>query len=653
MNEKLRQSLDERLSGMCLGEAEQAAIFRQIREKEATNVKHVKRGSALLALAAAMLILLAGTALAVTSRQQPDLIIPSTENEPAGFSATPAARYENEYFTLTIDTAQWVGQDAAFTGTIRLKEPEKHMLLLEGHTPPGDPSRTPIPVTLNAAGRTTMPDGVMLVLGSLNAPVDVLSMTSEAASFRVAGVMDDTSVTEAEMLCWINYLPPAGDTELTEEISFPIRQSRTQQEEILLEDEMITATLVSAAYDGSQAEVVIDLKPTKPWYTLGDAQEDKAALIAHMETVRAYACASREEALEMEEHRQPPIAELPVEARPQGEALRCTIRGTLPESGAAVTLYAMVSVHSQAAELHDNTSSVHYAELIFTLANPAVSSREISYADIINDLSKDPTTIVLMEDSWFDGYTGEVTLRIFPAKSSMKLALKPNEDGTPSDSTWVVSLNYDKADRLAPDPTTIDLKQEANGDILARIHYHDAEARFNSDRSLYLPIILTLTNEHNWTASMESFKFNLPVSVLQHYSELPIINQPGDSPRCRASMLSTSRNRYIGIIMEDYSPGSIARLYHDQMYGTPELPVLRLLDSANQEIAAGSFIWFSGDTLNEDPRPLFPYEFDESRAYYVAALRFDSATALPDTLHVEIGWENGTEPASTLTLRIP
>ena len=67
MNDKLKQSLDGRLGGMRWGEREQAEVFRQIRRKELQDVKHVKRGSGMLAIAMALLFIVMGAAYALTT----------------------------------------------------------------------------------------------------------------------------------------------------------------------------------------------------------------------------------------------------------------------------------------------------------------------------------------------------------------------------------------------------------------------------------------------------------------------------------------------------------------------------------------------------------------------------------------------------------
>ncbi len=81
MNKDFRTTLDARLSGMRWGEREQANVLRQIRQQEVQEVKHVKRGSAMMAFAMATLLLVMGTALAMSTLPTP---MPTVAVQPQG-----------------------------------------------------------------------------------------------------------------------------------------------------------------------------------------------------------------------------------------------------------------------------------------------------------------------------------------------------------------------------------------------------------------------------------------------------------------------------------------------------------------------------------------------------------------------------------------
>jgi len=151
MNDKLKQSLDTRLGGMRWGERDQAEVFRLAQRKELQDVKHVKQGAGMLAIAIALLFLVMGAAFALTTaNDRPE------SNNIAGQTALPTFApiashlYENDYFTLDVNTSTCTDTEAAFTATLRMKAPESHMLNLCGHTPPGDVDRALIPVSLFA-----------------------------------------------------------------------------------------------------------------------------------------------------------------------------------------------------------------------------------------------------------------------------------------------------------------------------------------------------------------------------------------------------------------------------------------------------------------------------------------------------------------------
>lgn len=67
MNDEFRKALDTRLSGLQWGEREQAQVLRAIRQKEEPEVKHIKRGTMILAFAMATLLVVMGAALATGS----------------------------------------------------------------------------------------------------------------------------------------------------------------------------------------------------------------------------------------------------------------------------------------------------------------------------------------------------------------------------------------------------------------------------------------------------------------------------------------------------------------------------------------------------------------------------------------------------------
>lgn len=377
MNEKLKQSLEGRLGGMRWGERDQQEVFRLIQRKELQDVKHVKRGTGMLAIAIAMLFIVMGAAFALTTLPQPEDNVVAGQPTQTDFVPVQTAQYENEYFTVTIDATEYDGSELSFTATLRLKEPQSYMFLsLGGHTQPGDPNRAPLRIGLRATVQTTAEDLLLVSGGDLDSTPEVLAMTSDSATIRMAGTPESTG-PEMQLALEFTFTDPATGRERTDVLRWTA--AGTAQFHLpLLENKYITVTLLERRMEGTQGVVVLEITPTMPWYTLNRSEEDKAALQVHCGDVQIYDCSDHSELLDMIEHRQPPLAAYTGTMETTSTGLRCTIRGEMPE-GSSLLGYMDVTISPEAEMLHESSDLPHYAEVIIPMPiaenppSPAVS----------------------------------------------------------------------------------------------------------------------------------------------------------------------------------------------------------------------------------------------------------------------------------------
>lgn len=289
MNDKLKQSLQGRLDGMRWGEREQAEVFRQIHKKEMQDVKQIKRGSGLLAMAVVLLFLVMGSAYAVTQRPQAEDKTRLSQNPQTTFLPAAAVQVENEYITLTVDNATWDGANAAFEATIRLKEPDKYALSIDGYSNPGGEGREVLNMTLNAECITqvtpTHASGTLIHL------VELLDMTRSAATVRMSS---DQVNSDAEEIRFTLTLAAQGtQTAFLSEVDFVIpRDDQTAaavSRQLLFSNSLVSGYLQSAYHTGAFTVADIALEPAKPWYAINADGPDKSSLRVEISDLTAYA----------------------------------------------------------------------------------------------------------------------------------------------------------------------------------------------------------------------------------------------------------------------------------------------------------------------------------------------------------------------------
>lgn len=377
MNEKLKQSLDTRLGGMRWGERDQQEVFRLCQRKELQDVKHVKRGTGMLAVAIALLFIVMGAAFALTTTADPpaDNQVAGQTHQPA-FSPVVSHLYENAYFTLDVDASACTETEASFTATLRMKDPAAHMLSLSGHTPPGDVRRTLIPVSLSGGVTTTLSGDIPLVSGQFS-DVDVTDMTPDTAvvnaSFSVASLYEDVVFT-----LFITWTDPADGAEHSDTVTW--RTDMPAQQGMLLgEFDLVTVTMTGYTADGVPGDVsgqlTLSIFPAKPWYVLNREEDGKSTLTVSAETLLIYPTCDYYELLGMVDAREPASGELPVALEVTPDGLCLTAEGPLPAEELLYG-YLVLHVYSDAAEAHyDEGFDDHYYEVLVPMTSiPAAAA---------------------------------------------------------------------------------------------------------------------------------------------------------------------------------------------------------------------------------------------------------------------------------------
>lgn len=633
MNDKLKQSLQGRLDGMRWGEREQAEVFRQIRKKEMQDVKQIKRGSGLLAMAVVLLFLVMGSAYAVTQRPQAEDKTRLSQNPQTTFLPAAVVQVENEYITLTVDNATWDGANAAFEATIRLKEPDKYALSIDGYSNPGGEGREVLNVSLSAQSVLST-EQFYQAYSVFNLP-ELLNMTEDSATIRMSGKMALEGQDSIDFSLWL--AAEGSQTSFIAELPFTFRQSGpdavADHRRLLFSNDLLKGYLIAARHAGTSALLTIELEPAKPWYAIGDDTPGKSDLLVtasdatacETASTRALATAPMNIAAQDGIARASAILSLP-DAQAH-LTLRCEITATDPVTGSSVTQPVTMTVSSlerqQAAEVTPSpapaeaTAAPQPSVTPAPTALPAPTGKVLGGSDIVT---------VWLEKSWYDGLSAEATLRIRADDPTHRLALRPNESGAPSDSTWVVEAESRlNADYWTPLTYTL-TREESTGDILIHLTYKDLtdSQRRQPSGQLYpltIPLTITATSERSWDRSSAEVTVSLETPEMEDIQPLYLVEGSGADVFVQGSMLTTDRYRYIGVML---SPGS---------YG---IPAVHLLDANGTVHVTDGHSNVDGNSLLVFPRVLFPYEGDKESQFILLTLRLDKDVPLPETLPVTI-----------------
>lgn len=622
MNDKLKQSLDTRLGGMRWGGREQAEVFRQIRHKETQDMKHIKRGSGLLAVAIAMLFIVMGAAFALTSpTAHPDETRSAAQTAEPVFVPVAIAACENDYFTLAIDAADFDGTALSFTATLRMKDPGTYMFLFAGHTPPGDPARLPVRITTRATAEAIAPDMKLVSGGDLSGVPDVLSMTEDSATFRITGTPGATG-PDMRVTLEVTWTDPHTGNVHTDVLAWTM--AATEQPVVtLLENEYITATLTERRMESGQSIVAIDVIPAKPWYVLNRPEEGKATLQVHVDRMWVYPCNNHDELMMRVETREEPLCtpEGTMEQTPTG--LRWTLREELPTGYDTLLGYLCVSVSAEAEELHSASGLPHYAEMIVPLPVPATvpapSPVPAATAPAPAPQRPEPTGTYLcgtehfrvyLEESWHDGFSAEATLRVRANDPAYFLDVTPNKLFWPDGDVWIVGLKGGRNDDYSTSVIPAKGRDTTTGDVIVQLTYQNL---YGDISQFTTPLTLTMTHEK--TQARESTEIVLwPEPAEYPRQPLQLIGGSDTDAFLRAVTVTTDRYHYVGVMST-----------RDNTYSG-----LTLAD-AYGSILASSYRPIHIVSTAEDSK-LFPAA-GEGYAN-LSIVRLDKTTPLPDVLNV-------------------
>ena len=625
MNDKLKQSLDGRLGGMRWGERDQAEVFRQIRKKELQNVKHVKRGTGALAIAIALLFVVMGAAFALNQAPQPEDQRVAVQPTDTAILPISTALYENEHFTLTIDSSTCTASEAAFTGTICMKNPADTMLSLASHTPPGDAGRTRLPVNLSCGVSTQLPGDMPMACGSLR-ELDVLNMTADATVFRMSGEVASLH-EDVTFKLWIDWTDPADSTAHSDKLTWSIAAPE-QPGMLLAEYDLVTVWQADYTASNGVARLSIDVLPAKPWYVLNRQEEGKATLTVSAEPLLLYPTFDPQDMLGMVDARDPIAGEMPVTLTQTTEGLRLTAEGPLP---AAETLYGYVVLHvySDAAEAHyDEGFDDHYYEVCVPVV-PLVEAVEAAPTATPAPLPQPTATpapqrpeptgtylcgtehfLVYLEDSWHDGFSAEATLRVRADDPAYFLDVTPNKLFWPNGDVWIVELQGGINEYYNTAVTPVMWRDTATGDVIIQLTYQNL---YGNIYHFTMPLSVTITNEQTWVR--ESAKLFLWLEPTDYpRQQLQLIGGSNTDAFLRAASVTTDRYHYIGV-MSTWD-NTYSSLFFTDAYGS-------ILASSNRATHIVS--------TAEDSK-LFPAE-GEGYAN-LSIVRLDKTTPLPDVLNV-------------------
>lgn len=659
MNDKLKQSLEGRLNGMRWGEREQAEVFRQIQRKELQDVKHVKRGTGMLAIAMAVLFLVMGAAFALDQLPQPEDTTLLTQPSGTEFVPVPAAKLENDYITLTVSNASWDGENVAFDALIRLKEPEKYALTIGNYTNPGSTSREKLRITLRGECEMDPQNGHQSFF-IIDSP-EVIDMTTDSATVRLTGRDVWLSKDTAEVT--LTVAGSADDSLFTEETAFIIARETIGSAENenrrlwLFENELVIGYNAGVSVEGERFTLHVDVVPKKSWYVINASEPGKSTLNVNTEwaigygddTILRQTSPTKLEYTQIEDGvRITAVFPYPSEhqsirlmghvyardalIRSQFESL-INMKSTRPTSA---TAEAASPTPTAAPEPTPTPTPLPLPESKAERSDP--KGEHIGGNDLVS---------IFLEEGWFDGFTAEATLRIRVDDGiAARLTTIPNELGIPDESTWVVQLNMDEDDYSLQNNLEYTLSRDSYGDILLHIDYCDPHNSGHSSPTVIdnvdqfdLDLPISITNERTWEKLDASMTLRIdrvcelePQPLYCHESTVEDLYLQG-------AVVTTDRYHYIGVMLPAENRAHIVRGH--------------LLDENGETLATGRYTGTNGNSLTIFPRVLFPYDGDLNANFYLVVIRVDGSMELPELLPIRIekyAGKNDYEPLADLLL---
>lgn len=648
MNDKLSQSLKARLSGMQWGEGEQAEVLRQIQRKEMQDVKHAKRGAGMLAIAVTLLFLVAGAAFAVGTMPQPEDSTALTQPSGAEFVPVTSRQFENDYLTVTVDAARWMGESAAFEVTLRLKEPEKYALCIGPYHNPGVTWRTALPITSDAhwidAGSADL-----IVYECFSSHPQLIAMTEDSATLLFACEEMDASHESEEIT-----LTVASDDRFRDAFTFRLsRESLTAAQPTatpspqpdaesprfwLMANDLFTTYSVESRIDGDELHMTLEFVPKMPWYVINTTAQgystmtltpsffagyDGSTPLQHVSVSPTFTHSGNSLLMSVvlpfpEEHGTITLAvHADAKDRITGAEFTSFFQQTSYRPGAypSPTPGPQAAVAPTATPAPQATRTVIPPPRVTATPSPAPQRSEPE-GDHIGGTEH---VSVYLESSWYDGFSAEYVLRIRADDAADRLAVVPNSGERPSENTWVIRLEGSWNDYYRSVITPELTLEEATGDVIVHVHYQDLHASQIDPFSL--PVTLSVINEMTWETETDEMLFKSERSGNYEPVPLQLIHSSVDGLFIQGSLLTTDRYHYIGIMLApDFAT----------------VPIGHLMDADGAELAQGNYVSVTGKSLKTTPWLLFPYDGDNSSDFNLIVIRVDGSVDLPETLPIHI-----------------
>lgn len=669
MNDKLSQSLKARLSGMQWGEREQAEVLRQIQRKEMQDVKHVKHGAGMLAIAVTLLFLVAGAAFAIGTMPQPEDTTTLSQPSGAEFVPVTSRQFENDYLTLTVDSTRWTGETAAFEATLRLKEPEKYALCIGPYHNPGVTWRTALPVSMEASWIDDKTEK-FIVYESFSSYPEVVAMTEDSATLLFTCEWMDADHESEEII-----LSVASDDRFRDEFTFllsrdaegaaqPTATPSPQPDENasrrrfwMMANDLFTTYSVESRIDGDKLHMTLEFAPKMPWYVINTTAQGYSTMTL---TPSFFAGYDGSTPLQF-------ISVSPTFTHTE-DSLLMSVVIPFPEEHDTITL----SVHADAkdritgAEQTSFFQQTNYrpgaypsptpgpqastAPTVIPTATPApqatrtvIPPPRVTATPSPAPQRSEPTgeyiggtehVSVYLDDSWYDGFSAEFILRIRADDAADRLAIVPNAGERPSESTWVIRLDGSWNDYYSAVIDPVLSLEEATGDVIAHILFYD-RTEVSSGIPFSLPVTLSVINEKTWETETDDISLKSELSGKYSRQPLYLLSSTVEDVFLEANYITTDRYHYIGVmrVFDNYYTGAVISDAEGNVLGS----------------STGSFA-----TRRSNPLSLFTDAPGDSTQVTISIVRLDGSIPLPEVLHVQYQSERAPElPLFVLTTAAP
>lgn len=669
MNDKLSQSLKSRLSGMRWGEREQTATFRQIQRKEMQDVKHVKRGAGVLAIAMTLLFLVAGAAFAIGTMPQPEDATTLSQPSGAEFVPVTSRQFENDYLTLTVDSARWTGETASFEVTLRLKEPEKYAICIGSYHNPGSTWRTALPVTMDARWIDDKTED-FIVYESFSSYPEVVAMTEDSATVLFSCEWMDADHESEEII-----LTVASDDRFRDQFTFLLSreaqgaaqptatpspqpdENASRQRLWMMANDLFTTYSVESRIDGDKLHMTLEFVPKMPWYVINTTAQGYSTMTITPSFYAGYDGST-------------PLLHISVTPTftHTGDSLLMSVVIPFPEEHSTITL----SVHADAKDRITGAEHTSFFQQTSyrpgaypsptpgpqASAVPTVSPTATPAPQATRTVIPPPRTTptpspapqrseptgehiggtehvsVYLEDSWYDGFSAEYTLRIRADDAADRLAIVPNAGERPSESTWVIRLAGSWNDYYASVITPELSLEEATGDIIARILYYE-DMQVSQGIPFSIPVTLSVINEKTWETETDDISLKAEISGEYPRQPLYLLSSTVEDAFLEAGYITTDRYHYIGVMraFDNYYSGVTVTDAEGNVLGS----------------SAGSFA-----SRRSNQHLLFTDAPSDNTQVTIGVLRLDGSIPLPEVLHVQCHSERAPQlPLFVLTTAEP